>query len=270
MILAARKSNLRSLEPSLGAWLLLREPLVAEAAATAGYDYVCIDCQHGLPSYETLSGMLTAAALGMAFPIVRVPSNDPGFIGRVLDLGALGIIVPLVNTKADAEAAVDACRYPPDGHRSFGPASAMVRFGAEYPYEANTAIAVIVMVETMEGVANIEDIVGTEGVDAVYVGPSDLSCAMGLPPAMDHDESEFQEALASVAAACEAADVIPGVHCNSQLAGRRYEQGYRMLTVGFDLQPLVAGLRRARSDAEAAVRSPDARSPHAKAEPRTR
>ena len=249
MLLESLRRRLSTHDPLLGAWTFLREPLAAEVASGAGYDYVCIDGQHGIHDYASIVGQLTAiAAGGTALPIVRVPWNEPGFIGQVLDAGAGGVIVPMVNTVDQAEAVVRACRYAPVGARSLGPIGAGARYGPKYISGANENIAVIPMIETVEAVANVDKIAATPGVDALYIGPADLSMTLGLPPAMDHDDDQFNDALLSVVAACRAAGIVPAIHSDPALVAKRRDQGFRMITIGYDLQPMLAGLHRAISD----------------------
>ena len=240
MVPASLRSRLDHHDPLLGAWTFLTEPLAAEAASRAGYDYVCIDGQHGLHDYRSISAQLAAVAVGGgAMPIVRVPWNEQGFIGQVLDAGAMGVIVPMVNSPDEAAAVVRACRYAPAGERSFGPVVAASRFGASYVAEANTSIAVIPMIETVVGLENVEAIAAVEGIDALYVGPADLSLSMGLAPGVDNDDPRFDAALRRIAAACTANGVIPGVHAEPGLVAKRREQGFRMMTIGFDLGAMM-------------------------------
>ena len=234
---------------ALGAWLSLRDPFLAEAAATAGFDYVCIDMQHGLADYEQTVAMLAAMARTPTVPIVRVPWNEQGIIGRVLDAGAMGVIIPMVNSPEEAKRAVDSCRYAPVGTRSFGPLSAGMRYGGEYFGAANDQVACIPMIETRQAVEHIDDILSVPGIDAIYVGPADLSVTYGLPPALDQSGDPFQSALATIVAGCERHGVVPGIHASSGLAGARHGAGFRMITVGFDAAPAMAALR---ADAKAA------------------
>ena len=238
---------------ALGAWMFLREPLLAEAAGRAGYDYVCIDMQHGLASFTDAVAMLQALASSTATPVVRVPWSEPGIIGRVLDAGALGVIIPMVNSAVEAERAVAACRYAPDGARSFGPLTAMMRHGFQYLGTANQQVACLPMIETVEAVERIDEILAVPGVDAVYVGPSDLSLTMGLPPLADHDDARFQDALATVVDACARHRVVPGIHASPALAGARAAQGFRMITVGYDQTPVMAALRADLASSRSAV-----------------
>jgi 4-hydroxy-2-oxoheptanedioate aldolase len=238
---------------ALGAWMFLREPLLTEAAGDAGYDYVCIDMQHGLASFGDAVAMLQGLGRAAATPVVRVPWNEPGVIGRVLDAGAMGVIIPMVNSADDAARAVAACRYAPVGTRSVGPIAAMVRHGSRYLGTANERVACIPMIETAEAVGRIDEILAVPGIDAVYVGPADLSMTLGLAPLMDHDDARFRNALATIVDACSRHGVVPGVHASAALAGARAEQGFRMITVGYDQMPVVAALRADLASSRSAV-----------------
>jgi 4-hydroxy-2-oxoheptanedioate aldolase len=253
-------TEIRSLRPlwndgatTLGGWLSLREPILAEAAGSSGYDYVCIDMQHGLADYEQTVVLLHALARTPTVPIVRVPWNEQGIIGRVLDAGAMGVIIPMVNSVEEARRAVAACRYAPKGARSFGPLTAGTRYGGGYYGGADDLVACIPMIETRQAVEAIDDILGVEGIDAVYVGPADLSITYGLPPAMDNPGDPFDGALATVVAACQAHGVVPGIHSATALAAKRQQGGFRMITVGNDAAGAMAGLRKDAADARKAI-----------------
>ncbi|HKA03159.1 MAG TPA: aldolase/citrate lyase family protein [Acidimicrobiales bacterium] len=240
---------------TFGAWISLREPFLAEIAATSGYDYVCVDMQHGLSDLEHVRQALQAMARTPTVPISRVPWNEPGIIGQALDAGALGIIIPMVNSPDEAERAVAACRYAPDGARSFGPLVAGARAGAQYFAAANTTVACIPMIETRQAVEQIDDILSVPGIDAIYVGPADLSVSYGLAPRVDQDDAVFVDALAQVVAACERHGVVPGIHASAPLAGIRHTAGFRMMTVGFDASPAMQALRADIKTAQAAISS---------------
>jgi 4-hydroxy-2-oxoheptanedioate aldolase len=230
--------------------LYLREPLVAEAAALAGYDYVCIDMQHGLQSFDHTVTMLYAMARTACTPIVRVPANEASIIGRVLDAGAHGVIIPMVNTADEARAAVAACRYAPVGTRSMGPIGVLARTGrAEYFATANDTMLCIPMIETKEGVANVDEIAAVPGVDAVYIGPSDLSVSYGLAPQADQVDDQWNTAIERVKTACERGGVIPAIHADARLAEKRRAAGWRMITVGFDASTVLDGLRAQLAEA---------------------
>ena len=226
-----------------GAWLSIPSAISAEVVARAGFDYVCVDLQHGLVGYETAVAMLQAINLGASAPVVRVPWNEPGIIGRMLDAGAMAVIVPMVNSPAEARAAVAACRYAPAGARSFGPIRAFLQEGARYYAEANANVACIPMIETVQALANLDAILDVPGVDAVYVGPADLSITLGLPPGNNDDTPEFVAALEKIVAACRARGIVPGIHASAALAARRREQGFRMITVSADQLALSEGMR---------------------------
>jgi 4-hydroxy-2-oxoheptanedioate aldolase len=221
-------------QPTLGAWLTVPSPVSAEAVARVGFDYVCTDTQHGAIDYQATVHTIQAVVLGGSRPIVRVPWNEPGIIGKMLDAGAEAIVVPMVNTAAQARAVVRACRYPPLGERSFGPVMASLR-RASYAVEANERVAVIPMIETAEAIANLEDILATPGLNAVYVGPADLSLSLGLPPGNNDGKPGFDEALTRIVKVCRDAGVVPGIHSNAALVPRRLEQGFLMVTVASDL-----------------------------------
>jgi len=223
-----------------GAWLGIPDSMVAETIGSLGFDYLCIDMQHGLADYTRALGILQALGRSSAAAIVRVPWNEPGIIGRMLDAGALGVIIPMVNTVAEAEAAVRACRYAPAGARSWGPTRA-ARLHDEYSTEAaNSAVACIPMIETAAAVGAIDEILAVDGIDAIYIGPADLSITYGLQPAGDNP-GVFAEAIETVLAACERHGVVPGIHANPALAQKRRDQGFRMITVCSDLLALAEG-----------------------------
>jgi 4-hydroxy-2-oxoheptanedioate aldolase len=225
---------------ALGAWMFLREPLIAEQASRGGYDYVCIDLQHGLAGFDQLPALLQAIGNGPSTALVRVPWNESWMIGRALDAGAHGVIVPMVNTAEEAERAVAACRYAPGGERSIGPIGAMVRHPGYF--RAVDAVQCFVMIETAEAVANLAEIAAVPGLSGLYVGPADLSLSLGLSPRADQSDERFQQALADVVAACAANDIIPGVHADADLAAGRRAAGFRMITVAFDHAPVLAAL----------------------------
>jgi 4-hydroxy-2-oxoheptanedioate aldolase len=213
----------------------------AEIMAHAGFDWVCVDMQHGMIDFSHLVPMLQGISSADTVPLVRVPRNEPGIIGKSLDAGAWGIIVPMVNSREEAQAAVEACRYAPVGIRSYGPLRANYSVGSDYFARANAEVACIVMVETEEAVARVDDIVSVPGVDAVYMGPADLSITLGLPPGPDQSDPIFTAALETVVEACRRHGVIPGIAGNARTAGTRLEQGFRLVEVASDAGLLGVG-----------------------------
>jgi len=244
------KMGSKSLKPhwksgavTLGAWCSIPTSITAEMAAVSGYDFVCIDVQHGLMGYETALHMLQAIDTTEASPIVRPPSNEASMIGRFLDSGAVGVIIPMTNSAADVESAVAACRYAPEGMRSFGPARAGLREGPVYFAQANKEIAVIPMIETVEALQEIEEIVNVPGVDGLFVGPFDLSVSMGLPPGHNDQIPAFAQALERVVKCCRSKGIVAGIFSNAALALRRIQQGFQMVVVTMDAAALNAAFR---------------------------
>ncbi|MEX2374750.1 MAG: aldolase/citrate lyase family protein [Dehalococcoidia bacterium] len=216
-----------------GIWATIASTFTAEISARSGVAYVCIDNQHGLLDHSDTIPMLQAVEAGGAVPIVRVAGNEAPRIMAALDAGAMGVVVPMVNTASEARQAVEACRYPPRGKRSFGPVRARLLFGSNDP-ETLEDVACIVMVETAEGLENVEEIAAVEGVSAIYVGPSDLSLGLGGRPG-DPETSEFTGALKRILEACLANGIVPGIQASNGAQARDFlNRGFRMVTVGSD------------------------------------
>lgn len=244
------KAAWRRGEVAYGAWLTIPSSFSAEVIAHQGFDWVCIDMQHGIIDFQAAAEMLQAISTSRAMPFVRVPWNDTSAIGRVLDAGAMGVIVPMVNSIEEARAAVAACRYFPAGARSYGPTRATLHAGAGYFARANDEVACIPMIETKQALERLDDILDVPGIDAVYVGPADMSITLGLPPRMDN-VGLFAEARERIARACAARGIVAGIHGNAALAEHHRAAGYRMLTITSDVPALVAtaaaDLRTARA-----------------------
>lgn len=220
---------------TIGCWLSLANVHTAEALAGLGFDWMCVDLQHGLLDYQDLTCMLPAISASPATPLVRVPWNEPYEIMKALDAGAYGVIVPMVNDREEAEQAVAACRYPPAGIRSFGPIRAALYGGRGYARDANNHIACIAMVETRQGLDNLDAIVTTPGLDAVYIGPSDLALALGLPATGDSDHPEHAAAVTRILEACRRAGIAAGIHTSSLAFTQRYlAAGFNLVTLGSD------------------------------------
>ncbi len=234
------RAKLEAGGPAIGLWASIPSPLTAEAAALAGPDYVVADQQHGALDPGTLMAMLLAIAGAGCTPLVRVARNEPFAIGQALDLGAHGVIVPMVESGEEAARAVAACRYAPGGIRSFG----ALRAGAgERPL-------CLVMIETRAGLERAAEIAATPGLDGVYVGPSDLALSLGLQPTLRLEHPPVLEALAVIHAACADAGIVAGVHCLAAEDVPAQSERFGMVTAGADalhLQgALAAALRTAR------------------------
>ncbi len=226
---------------AFGAWLMLSGPAGAEMIASMGFDYIGIDCQHGLIAYEGMRDILLTLGGQPVSPIVRVPAADEWWIGKALDAGAEGIIVPLVNSAEEAARAARACRFPPDGVRSFGLARGRQPLGRT-PEEINTKVLCFPMIETRAGLDAAPEICATEGVDGIYIGPADLALSLGLPPTFAQAPAEHVEAVARVRTACEAAGIVAGIHTyNGADAKTRSGQGFRLVTVCADASLVASG-----------------------------
>jgi 4-hydroxy-2-oxoheptanedioate aldolase len=239
-------------EVTWGAWCMMPGALGAEILGASGYDWVLVDLQHGCMDYETAVEMIRAIDLGGGAPIVRVPWNEPGIIGRMLDAGALGIVVPMIETVEDARRAVDACLYPPAGKRSLGPIRVGVRDGPGYFAGANARVAVIPMIETRAALDAVEDIAAVPGVDALFLGPFDLSIALGLPPGDNDGQPAFDAAVARVNVAARKASIATAVLSNQVVGPLRARQGFQMISVLTDSQALSVAARGALEAARVA------------------
>ncbi len=234
--------------PALGGWLTIGNSFSSEVMASLELDWLCVDMQHGIIGYDAAVPMLQAISTTAVTPFVRVPWCEPAMIMKVLDAGAYGVIVPLVNRRADAEAAVSACRFPPRGMRSHGPTRAVYYTGSDYFAHADEEILCIPQIETVEALDNLDDIAGVPGVDALYIGPMDLTISLGLTPEPDGEAEEYVKARGRVVESCRRHGVVPGVHSHPRAAAKRIEEGFRLLRVTGDHSSME---RAAREDVRA-------------------
>ena len=229
---------------SLG-WLSVSHGFTAEVMARQGFDTLCVDMQHGTTDMNDVWPMLQAISQTDTVPVVRVPWNDPPTIMKALDLGAYGIIVPLINTAEDAAKAVAACRYPPVGMRSSGPVRAVHYGGSDYLAKANDEIVIMAMIETKEGLANLDAICATPGLDAVYIGPSDLSFALGMAPRGDNPDPVHIATCDKIREAAHKRGIKAVMHCASAaFAAGAVKRGFDMVMLTSDLASMIAGARK--------------------------
>jgi 4-hydroxy-2-oxoheptanedioate aldolase len=222
-------------------WLSIPSSFSAEVMAHQGFDSLVVDMQHGVVDYQTAVTMLQAISTTPVIPLARVPWNDPALIMKTLDAGAYGIICPMINTRVQAEQLVATCKYAPRGFRSFGPVRASIYAGADYHLHANDTIIVMPMIETKEAVQNLDEILSVPGVDAIYVGPADLSLTLGCTPKLDQTEAPVVEALGKILAACKRHGVIAGLHnATSGYALSMIAQGWQFVTLASDSRFLAA------------------------------
>ena len=238
--------RLRAGETVYTGWCPLGAPIVAETLAREGFNTVALDQQHGL--WDTAATVVGIAAVraGGAAPIVRIPLNGYAVASRVLDMGAEGIVAPMINTVADARAFVSATKFPPLGERSWGPQRAMTLAGVTdakaYLRDANENIVTLAMIETKTAMDNIDAIAGTPGIDVLFVGPSDLSIGLSNGAELDPHSATVEAALDKIVAAANKAGKVAGLYCaNAQRAVACAKRGIRFLAVGSDLTFLRAG-----------------------------
>ena len=235
-------------------WLSLSHGLSAEIMARQGFDALCVDLQHGTTELKDVLPMLQAVSQTDTVPVVRVAWNDPATIMKALDLGAYGIIVPLVNTAAEAAQAVAACRYSPVGMRSVGPVRALHYGGSDYIAHANDEIVVMAMIETKEGLANLDAICATPGLDAVYIGPADLSLALDMDPRPDNPDPIHLATCDKIRDTAHKHSIKAVMHCaGAEFAAGAVKRGFDMVMLTSDLACMVAGVRRQLDDFKAAT-----------------
>lgn len=229
------RAKLQKGESSVGTWLTLPDPIVAQLMAKTGFDWLTVELEHTPTSFETAAQMFAIVAASGCVPLARIPWNTGENIKRVLDTGAWGIVVPMVNSRAEAEAVVKAARYRPVGERSIGGQLHATNFGtdaATYYAKANDEILVVVMAEHIDAVENIHSILSVPGIDAVFVGPNDLHASMGLPPAFDSDNPQFNDALKKILASAKAHGIAAGIHVtDAAQAQRRIAEGWQFIAV---------------------------------------
>jgi 4-hydroxy-2-oxoheptanedioate aldolase len=250
-----RSNTLRTLKaagkPIVNAWLSIGAPYAAEAIAHQGFDAATIDCQHGMIGFDLAVSMLQAISATPAIPLVRPSGLHPTEIMRYLDAGSYGIICPMISTEEDARALVRACRYPPFGERSYGPARGLLYGGSDYLDRANDEILVLAMIETRAGLDNIDAILAVEGLDGIYIGPNDLGLALGRRPVNEPDDPLLVNAIEHIRARAEAHGLISGIFCShGPAAAMRVAQGFDLVTPGND----AALLRGVMAQAVAAMR----------------
>ncbi len=227
-------------------WLGIPSSVSAENMAHQGFDSLTVDTQHGLVDYGSAVGMFQAISTTETVPMARVPWLEPGIIMKLLDAGAYGVICPMINAREEAERFVGACRYAPEGYRSFGPTRAMLYAGADYPAKANETVLAIAMIETARALDNLDDILATPGLDGIYIGPSDLSLSLGCMPKLDPSEPRVVEAIETILAAAKRHGVAAGIHCQSPAYARRMiDLGFRLVTLWSDNGLLGAAAKAA-------------------------
>lgn len=237
-------------------WLAIANSFSAETMAHQGWDSLTIDLQHGVVDYAGMVPMLQAISTTPTVPVVRVPWLEPGIIMKTLDAGAYGVICPMVNTRADAEKLVAWTHYAPQGTRSFGPVRALLYGDADYPAHANNTIVAFAMIETAQALENLDDILATPGLDAVYIGPSDLSLALGCKPTFDDLDPKAADAVQHILARAKAHGVVAGIHNGTpEAALKRIAMGFQFVTISSDARLMAAGAQQVVQAMRAGIRT---------------
>ena len=236
-------------QPAIGTFMALGSTLGAEQLAHAGFDWLVIDQEHGAIDATLTQSILQAISTTDTVPLVRVPWNSGDWIKRALDAGAYGVVVPMVNDRADAEAAVRSTRYPPAGARSIGGSRTRLYGGADYIERANDEILLMVQIEHVTAVENAREILSVPGIDGYFIGPGDLCASLGLPNTWDPDFPEYWAALERVQRAAVEVGKPGGIHASPGRVTAMLERGYQFIAVGFDISFMASAAAAALKEA---------------------
>jgi len=252
-----RENRLRTLwkadQAAVNGWLAIPNSFSAEVMAHQGWDSLTIDLQHGVIDYAAMVTMLQAISTTATVPVVRVPWLEPGIIMKSLDAGAYGVICPMVSTREEAQRFIAYTNYAPRGTRSFGPVRATLYGGADYPAQANDTIVRFAMIETAQALDNLDAILSVEGLDAIYIGPSDLSLALGCTPTFDDLDPKAAEAVDHILARAKHHGVVAGIHNGTpEAALKRIAKGFQFVTVSSDARLMAAGAQQVMAKMRAA------------------
>jgi 4-hydroxy-2-oxoheptanedioate aldolase len=249
------KQKIRRGEPTIGTWLSFASVIAAEQMALAGFDWLTIDLEHAPTNWETAMAMVAVVGAQGVMPLVRVPSSSDENIKRALDLGAMGVIAPMVTSPAQAKAVVASCKYPPDGIRSFAGGRNGAAWGTDSPTyfkNANKEIFVCIQIETEQSVADAEEILAVPGVDCAFVGPQDLTGVMGLGAQLDHPDPRFAEAVRKVIAAAKKNGIGSGLMVGSIAQARRWhDEGASMISLAAEARILSMAATQAVKEIKA-------------------
>lgn len=241
----AVKAALKAGKPSIGTWLSLGSITAARFMARAGLNWLTVDMEHSLVDWETATHMFASIAEAGCTALARVPANRHDHIKRVLDNGAMGVVVPMVNSRQEAEDAVSAMLYPPQGNRSVGGSVHALNFGTnanDYYDHANEELLVVLQCEHIQSVENADKIFSVPGIDAIFVGPNDLAASMRTKDGKNPSAKATQEALDHILATCKKYNVAAGYHCgNAEEVNLRIEQGWTFLAVASELKMMLNG-----------------------------
>jgi 4-hydroxy-2-oxoheptanedioate aldolase len=244
-----RKNKLKEIykqnKSVINGWLQIPSSFSAEVMAHQGWDSLTIDMQHGVIDYPNALQMLQAISSTDTIPMARVNWNEPGQIMKILDAGAYGVICPMVSNREQAEKFVQACQYPPKGYRSFGPIRGLIYGGSDYANHANDEILKLAMIETSEALQKLDEIMSTPGLDGIYIGPADLSLAIGQKPAFDNPEgSPTYEQIINILKHAKKNNLVAGIHnATPEYAQKMIDLGFQLVTIGSDQRYMSAGAK---------------------------
>ena len=246
-----RKNKLKEIfksgKSAINGWLQIPNSFTAELMANQNWDSLTLDMQHGVIDYPNAVGMLQAISTTQVVPMARVNWNEPGQIMKILDAGAYGIICPMVSNMKEAENFVNACMYPPKGYRSYGPIRGLVYGGPDYSDEANKEILKFAMIETKESLENLDEIMKTPGLDGIYIGPADLSLAIGQKPSFDKPEGDpVYEVIMKILEHAKKNKIIAGIQNGQpEYAEKMIKKGFQLVTIGSDQRYMTAASKSA-------------------------
>ena len=244
-----RKNKLKELfksgKPIINSWLAVPSSFSAEVMANQGWDSLTIDMQHGLIDYANAVNMLQAISTTETTPIARVNWNEPGQIMKILDAGCYGVICPMVSNRKEAENFIQACQYPPKGYRSFGPIRATIYGESDYAKHANEEILKLAMIETKEALEKLDEILDTPNLDGIYIGPADLSLAVGEEPGFDKpDNTRAYKEILRILDAAKKRNLFTGLHNGTaEYAQKMIEKGFNLVTIGSDSRYITEGAK---------------------------
>ena len=236
------KKMMKEGKPVVNGWLQIPSTVSTEAMAHQGWDSLTIDMQHGLVDYSNALPMLQTISSTDVTPLARVNWNEPGQIMKILDAGSYGVICPMVSNKKDAENFVQACMYPPNGYRSFGPVRGLIYGGSDYAKHADNEMLKLAMIETKESLEKLDEIMSVKGLDGIYIGPADLSLSIGEQPGFDKPEnSKAYSEILRILEHAKKNNIFAGIHNGTpEYANKMIEKGFNFVTVGSDQRSIGA------------------------------
>ena len=239
------KQMMKDGKPVINGWCAIPSTASAEAMAHQGWDSLTVDMQHGLVDYSNALPMMQTISTTEVTPLARVNWNEPGQIMKILDAGCYGIICPMVSNKEEAEKFVQACMYPPNGYRSFGPVRGLIYGGSDYAKHADQEMLKFAMIETKESLDKLDEIMSVKGLDGIYIGPADLSLAIGEEPGFDKPEnSKAYSQILKILEHAKKNKIIAGIQNGQpEYAEKMIKKGFQLVTVGSDQRFMSAGAK---------------------------